>query len=402
MEQLLANQCDSPKEKSDLIQAIQGGEVIPLQIMGMGMDFTSQELVAASLEKGIIASLSGAIPGYNLVRDSLKDIPSIKKRIELSHNQNEAELLSKVDYVRERHPNKILGVNLMKALSDYKSLVHALGKSGKVDILYVGAGIPSDLPVLMKEYPHMHYVPIVSSARVAAMIMKKANREIDGRSVGNIKPLAFQFENPLKAGGHLGDNLDAILEGQEIDLARLREEIAHVAPGIPVIYTGGVSYRGDIDIAHDAGYEGVGIGTRGLITQESGMPNHILEHSYLNPDVPLKTALSSPAGLPSRYLEGEDFVRSVAAQERDRLVALCVSCIGHKNCGFVKGKTDYCIADLLSAARRGEEGGMLFTGSELLVIRGDYLYTREGRIYIPTISEMIDFILNPNNKPNLG
>ena len=393
---LRGNSADTAKEKTELLAALASGEVLfPLEIMGMGVDFTTQELVVEGLREGVIASLTAVGSGYNDIRDQLGSIPNFKDRVALSHRANAEALLKKIAYVRERQPNRIFGVNLMRAVSDYENLLQVIGKSEQVDLLFVGAGIARDLPEKMTAYPWMHYVPIISSARVAAMFVAQAKKN-DNRS-----PLAFYVELPTKAGGHLGakDAEDA-LDAEKFDPQKLLEEIQKAAPGIPLILGGGITHSQHIEAAHAMGYSGAGIGTRALLTQESGLSNNLIINHYLNPDAKIVTGMTSPAGLPSRFVENPAFDNTIAHQIRRAIVARCVSCIGAERCQFLAGNTPYCIAESLSATRRGEPDGLLFTGSELGVLRNDDLYKGEnGELRVPTLAEALAFTLDPRNVP---
>jgi len=94
----------------------------------------------------------------------------------------------------------IIGLNIMVALSDFDDLVQC-GVDEKVDLLFLGAGLPIRLP---KTLPlddlgslHTKFVPIVSSDRAAELIFKSWAKHF------NHVPDAVVVEGPL-AGGHLG------------------------------------------------------------------------------------------------------------------------------------------------------------------------------------------------------
>ena len=401
MEHLRGNRVDSFREKQELLAAMANEKVLfPLNIMGMGMDFTTQELVSSAVSKevGVIASLASAIAGHNDVREELYETKSFKRRVDLAHNADSKSVLEKIAYVRERNPNAIMGMNLMHAVSNYGSLLQDIGKSEQVDILYVGAGIPKDLPKAMVDFPNMQYVPIVSSARVAKMLTKLAKRP------GSRAPLAFYVELPTKAGGHLGakDAEDAQDE-KKYDPQKLFDEIQEMFKEqdirIPLILGGGMTHYSHIKEAHDMGYAGVGMGTRFLLTQESGMPDHLIEESYLNPNAKIVTGETSPAGLPSRYIENLHFDQAIVEQVRREVAARCDDCIHAKRCGFINGKTDFCITEYLSAARRGEQRGLMFAGVGKDWMWRDDLYNKNGELYVPSVREAADYTLDPANEP---
>ncbi len=369
---------------------------------GMGVDLSNDTLVKAVMAEGGAGTLSASAVGFNARREQILAELSLERRVELFQQANRDEILRQIRSVREAFPYGILSVNILVPMNDFDSLVEDIGSSGEVDLLFPAAGLPRGLAKQMEQYPHMRYAPLVSGPRAAQIMMSAADKS------GGRPPDAFYVELPQFAGGHLGakDVEDAMntepadpahLDGpRKFDAEVLIQQIREVARGIPLILAGGIAYGQDIKRAHDLGYDGVSMGTRLLLTQESGMPNHLLEKYYLDSRYRVTKTMTSPAGLPSSIVEGpvlpvltEDVVREIRSR--------CVSCIGQKRCQFFRPggeEHSYCIARRLPASRRGEEGGVLFTGSRLEEMRNDTLYTLDGKPYIPTAQEAMSFVFS--------
>ena len=92
----------------------------------------------------------------------------------------------------------------MVALSNFSDMAKtAIGEG--VDIVFSGAGLPLNLPLFLKETSNTKLVPIVSSARAAALIAKRWLEKY------NYAPDAIVVEGPM-AGGHLGFKSEQIAD----------------------------------------------------------------------------------------------------------------------------------------------------------------------------------------------
>jgi len=133
----------------------------------------------------------------------------------------------------------LIGVNIMVALSNYVDLVKTAIEE-KIDFIFSGAGLPLDLPKYLTPDSRTKLVPIVSSARAAALICNKWKANY------NYLPDAIVVEGP-KAGGHLGFKVEQ-LEDENFRLEKLIPEVVAVANEtgfkfgckIPVIAAGGI------------------------------------------------------------------------------------------------------------------------------------------------------------------
>ena len=344
---------------------------------GMGVDFSNETLVAAVMKQGGCGTLAASAVGVNLRRSEILAEHNFQRRMAIYHAANREKITQEIDEVRTHVQRGLLFANEMAAMSDFQATLDTLGTSGKVDMVLVGAGLPRGLPRQMERYPHMRYAPIVSSGRAVNIMMKAA--------VGTSRPPdAFYVELPQYAGGHLGaKNVEDALDLEKFDARKLHNEIRSAIPATtPLILAGGIAYKEDIDRAYDIGYDGISLGTRLLLTQESGLPNEIMCKYYLDHHYPIVTTMTSPAGLPSRHIEGPVDPLDGTTEVRRQ----CVGCIGADRCGFNKSdglENSYCIARRLPRMRRGEEMGVLFTGSRLAEMRNDRLYRRNGCISCP-------------------
>ncbi len=392
----------SEEERGEYINAIFSGEIqFPLIAGGMGIAFSNpKNYVKNLLAEGVLPTMSASLPslGERDVYEKLfgnDKIEGTRERIEFFREKNKTVLIDRIRQIRAEVPHAIIGINLMRAAGDYEAMLQAIGESKQVDILFVGAGIPTDLGETMENYPHMKYVPIVSSARVAEIMMKSAKRK------GVRLPDAFYVELPQFAGGHLGaKDVETALDEKTFDPEKIVQEIRKIAETyygegihVPILLAGGISYQEDIEQALRWGYDGVSMGTRFLLTTESGMPNKVLQDVYLKSGVDTQTTMESPAGLPSRSIGKPNIVKRTIEEIRNS----CVACIGGgKRCKHLqtKGEESYCIARELSAVTH-EEKGICFTGARLGTIRNDSLYQdADGNRRVPSIREAVDFVLN--------
>ena len=105
-----------------------------------------------------------------------------------------------------------VAVNFMGALSNVNDLI-VTAVAGGIRIIVFGAGLPTALPELVPD-PEVNLVPIVSSARVAELILRVWDKRY-GRTAD-----AFILEGPL-AGGHLGFSREQLAQPQDFSLERL-------------------------------------------------------------------------------------------------------------------------------------------------------------------------------------
>jgi nitronate monooxygenase len=250
----------------------------------------------------------------------------------------------------------IIGVNIMVALTHFADMVKT-AIAEKVDIIFAGAGLPLDLPGFLKNGDRTRLVPIVSSARAAALICKRWFQRYQ------YLPDAFVVEGP-KAGGHLGFKVEQLddprycLENLVAEVVAAMETVrAEHGVTIPVIAAGGIYDGDDIRRFLEMGASGVQMGTRFVATHECDA-DPAFKQSYVDARKEDLTVIQSPVGLPGRALKN-GFLADVAAGIR-RPFRCPYHCI--KTCD--PEKSPYCIGMALAHARRGKfNSGFAFAGA---------------------------------------
>ncbi len=234
---------------------------------------------------------------------------------DLYGNYFEAAKIAAEEAIRISGGNGMVGANFMAMMHTYRASV-AGAIAGGVKVVFVGAGIPTDLPLITAGAKDVALVPIVSSAGVLRVICRAWQRRY------NRLPDAVVLEGPL-AGGHLGYKAEDI-ENPEFSLENLFPQVLAVAQkfgNFPVIVAGGIWDRADICRWLEAGAAGVQMGTRFLATVESGasvtFKQAVVEVTCddimvaSNPGCP-----ESPSGMPFRIIRNSPGFQE--ALKRDR------------------------------------------------------------------------------------
>ena len=161
----------------------------------------------------------------------------------------------------------MVGVNVMVALQQYREHVIEAVKAG-ADVIICGAGLPVDLPELVRG-SMVKIAPIVSSRKAAALILKAWDKKY-----GRV-PDFIVVEGP-KAGGHLGFHEEELsdIPGMHFDkeLAAVIEEKQgyeeKYKKPIPVFAAGGIWDAKDALRVRELGADGVQAATRFVATRE--------------------------------------------------------------------------------------------------------------------------------------
>ena len=316
---------------------------LPIIQGGMGVGISMSGLASAVANEGGIGVISSACVGMF--------------ETDLHDNYLEANiraLKSEIRKAREK-TDGFLGVNIMKALTNFKDMVKTSIRE-RADIIFAGAGLPLNLPQYLEESDETKLVPIVSSGRAAAVIAKKWIKKFD------YIPDAFVVEGP-KAGGHLGFKPEQINDNQfSLDklviqvLESLRAIEDKVNKKIPVIAAGGVYTGGDIRELINLGASGVQMATRFVTTEECDA-SETFKNTYIQSEKEDLKIIESPVGMPGRVIHNQ-FVEKVSAGEKKPF-----SCPYHciKTCE--KDDSPYCIALALINAQQGRMShGFAFAG----------------------------------------
>ena len=312
---------------------------------GMGVGVSLSGLAGAVAYEGGVGIISTAQIGY--YRDDFDENPSKSNLLAIKEQIDKAKAIAK--------GNGIVGVNVMYALKDYAKHVCAAAEAG-ADLVICGAGIPIDLPDIVKGYD-IAIAPIVSSCRYAKMIIEKWLRSYKRL------PDMVVIEGP-KAGGHLGFSAE-----QAVDFPNYDEEIKQIIDytkkvsdennvDIPVVVAGGVFNKEDIEHAFSLGAAGVQMASRFVCTDECDASD-AYKQAYINASAEDVEIIKSPVGMPGRALRNHF---TEITREGKYLVERCRGCL--KKCN--PEKIPYCITDALIRAVKGDtENGLVFCGSNV-------------------------------------
>jgi NAD(P)H-dependent flavin oxidoreductase YrpB (nitropropane dioxygenase family) len=335
-----------------------GNLSIPLPIIqgGMGIGVSMNNLAAAVALEGGIGVIAGALIGF--------------KEKDISRHPEAADCRALASEIRAARTKSeggagLLGVNIMVALVNFAALVRT-ALAEKIDVIFSGAGLPTDLPAYLKEAAekaqeeiHTKLAPIISSARAATLIAKKW---LTGY---NHPPDLVVLEGP-RAGGHLGFKRDQI-EAEEQRLHRLLPGVLEaVKPfedkcgrAIPVLAGGGVYTGSDIYEVLNKGAAGVQMGTRFVTTWECDA-SLTFKKAYLQATEQDQVIINSPVGMPGRA------IRSRFLEDMENGLKRPGGCIYHciKTCD--PDTTPYCISLALVNAQRGRlDQGFAFAGANV-------------------------------------
>lgn len=321
-----------------------GDKEIKLPIIqgGMGVGISLSGLASAVANEGGIGVISSA--GLGLLyrqspRDYLKDcIWGLKEEIRKSRIATRGSI----------------GVNIMVALSNFADMVRT-SIAEKVDFIFVGAGLPLDLPSYRTSECTTKLIPIVSSARAAKIICEK------WLSNYNYLPDALVVEGP-KAGGHLGFKPDQI-EDKDYELEKLIPAVVEIISGykntkaIPVIAAGGITTGDDIHRFLQLGASGVQMGSIFVPTNECDASEEF-KKIYLRSSKADLMIIQSPVGMPGRAFTS-DFLKNVN-NGIEKPISCPYKCI--KTCDYTK--SPYCIMKALYNASKGRMNrGYAFAGA---------------------------------------
>lgn len=288
---------------------------IPVIQGGMAVRISMAPLAAAVAEEGGIGLIAGSGLSVEELRAEIREA--------------------------RRRTKGIIGVNIMFAVREFAQLVHA-ALDEKIDLLVSGAGFSRDMFVWGKE-KGIPVVPIVSSAKLA-----KLSEKLGAAAV---------IVEGVEAGGHLGTDRSI----HDI----LPEVIAAVS--IPVIGAGGVIDGQGVAEMLKMGADGVQMGTRFALSEESGAAL-AWKTEMLNATEEDIVIVHSPVGLPGRGIRNP-FTKALD-ENVDLTPTECMGCLKHCEGNF-------CIMSRLIKAQTGDvQEGLIFSGAKVHKIH-DILTVRE-------------------------
>jgi len=322
---------------------------IPVIQGGMGVGISLSNLAGAVAGEGGVGVISAAQPGYNW--EGFADNP-LKTNLEaLAYHIKRAKEIAK---------DGVIGVNIMCAINNYADYVKCCIEN-KADLIISGAGLPINLPELVKNSA-IKIAPIVSSVKAANVLLGAWDKRY-GKTADMVV-----VEGP-KAGGHLGFSLDQLEEDENFDesLKDIIESISKFEDkfdrAIPTVFGGGVFDREDAEHYIDLGCAGVQIGTRFAVTEECDAHENF-KLAYVNATKEDVSIVKSPVGMPGRALKNE-FIKKVLSTVNP--VEKCHTCI--KGCN--PATTPYCITKALINSASGKlKEGLIFCGENVHKVTG--------------------------------
>lgn len=319
---------------------------IPIILGAMGVGVTRSGLASAVTSAGGLGVISGVNLGF-------KESDFYTNRLEA----NLRALRREIQTAKINTKNGLIGVNFMVAMNNYKEHVAEAVKEG-IDFIISGAGLPAELPGLVKG-SRTKIVPIVSSAKAAQVIAKLWDRN------HQTAPDAVVIEG-IKAGGHLGFSKEELLNPtfdakdviKAVKTALKPYEIKY-EKAIPVIFAGGVFDGEDIAQMLSFGADGVQMATRFVATEECDAHQNFKD-AYISANETNAQIIISPVGMPGRALNNA-FIQRIDAGDRPR-IERCVNCLA--TCD--PKTTPYCISQALVASVQGDvENGLIFAGENV-------------------------------------
>jgi nitronate monooxygenase len=320
-----------------------GGRKVKLIQGGMGVGISGANLASAVANEGglgVIASVGlNEIGGYSG-----------------KYEESSARALGdEIKLARSKTNNKgALGINILRALTNYESLVRTSADAG-IDFIISGAGLPLDLPSYLGDNKKTKLIPIVSSARAAGIIIKTWKKRYDYALEGII------VEGP-KAGGHLGFKPEQIFDSN-CSLEKLIPEVVDVVRNyeserkIPVVAAGGIYYGGDIKKFLELGASGVQMATRFVTTEECDADIRF-KQAYIDCKKDDLVIIESPVGMPGRAIKNK-FLQKVKDGKMHP-----VECPYYCLITCAQKDSPYCIARALVEARAGKfDNGFVFAGA---------------------------------------
>ncbi|HLB05493.1 MAG TPA: nitronate monooxygenase family protein [Thermodesulfobacteriota bacterium] len=316
---------------------------IPIIQGGMGIGVSRSGLAGAVAKNGGVGVIASVALG--LIS------PYFKKKSDY-YEANKLSLRDEIKKAREIAGSGVIGVNCMVAITDYEQMVKVSVENG-ADLIISGAGLPTSLPGLTKEYPDVALVPIVSSVKAASVIIRKWEK-----SYGRI-PDAIIYEHPRYAGGHLGASYQELEDPKYEFPTVIPDLVEAVKPfgGIPIIAAGGIWDAKDIRNVMSLGASGVQMASRFVCTHECDADIKFKE-IYISAGDEDLAIVHSPVGLPGRAINTA-FMKSGKKAKGKGCMANCLKVCAKRDMG-----EEFCIALALKKAVTGDiKNGLFFAGT---------------------------------------
>lgn len=316
---------------------------VPIVQGGMGIGISLSNLAGAVAKCGGIGVVSAAQPGYR-EEDFAADPLAANVRA----------LGREIRRAKEISGNGIIGVNIMCAGNYYADYVRCSIENG-VDIIFSGAGLPTELPELVKG-TNVKIAPIVAPPKAVRTLLRLWDKRY-GKTADLIV-----VEGAL-AGGHLGFSKEEIerckTEGYDkeiLEILTISKEFGEkYGKDIPVIFGGGVYDRADIDHYLSLGCSGVQMGTRFVATEECDA-DIAFKNAYVNAREEDIMITKTPVGMPGRAIRNKLLIDIESEKKKIRSCYRCLQQCDRLN-------IPYCITTALMNAAKGHlEEALIFCG----------------------------------------
>ena len=337
---------------------------IPIIQGAMGVGVSLSNLASAVANYGGIGMISGVQIGFRE--------PDFEENCDKA---NERALAKEIRKARDLSPNGILGVNLMVAMNNYKEMAKVAVEE-KIDLIVSGAGLPTELPSIIKG-SNTKIAPIVSSGKAVAVITKLWKRRYD------YLPDLVIVEGP-EAGGHLGFSVEQLSNKPLPSLTKIVKDVMKIlkpyeeegGKKIPIVAAGGIYDSNDIKNILDLGVQGVQIGTRFVATHECDASDEF-KNAYINAKKEDIEYIISPVGMPGQAIINPLMKRVRLEKEK---ITKCYRCLTPCN----PTTTPYCISKALINSVNGDvDNGLIFIG------KNGYRINK-----IVSVKELIDELLD--------
>jgi nitronate monooxygenase len=317
----------------------------------MAVRVSGAQLAGAVAKTGGIGLIASFGIGLNAPRSN----QSHRKNSFFAANQQ--ALIEELQKARAISPDGVIGVNVLVATKDYPEMVRTAAAHG-ADLIVTAAGIPLNLPEYTQDYPHVALVPMVANVQAARTICETWHQRYQRL------PDALILENCKLIGGHFASQCDEnTTDPIAMTIAQLQNYLTQeFDKPIPLIVSGGIWDRHDIDQIMAMGANGVQMGTRFITTEECEADRRYKEF-YLQAHSQNLVTVLSPAGKPARVMRNQ-FAENVLADLptiEKRCIANCLeSCLCRD-----RGAT-FCLIQALDRAAQGDlEQGLIFSGGSV-------------------------------------
>ncbi|WP_242049164.1 nitronate monooxygenase family protein [Aulosira sp. FACHB-615] len=343
----------SNNQMPSMLHPLQIGKHIaryPIMQAAMAVRVAGAQLAGAVANAGGV----GMIASLGLGLDS----PYFNQRKPSSFfSANRLALIDELSKARCISPDGVIGVNILVGTKDYAKLATTAAAEG-ANLIVTGAGMPLTLPEYTADFPDVALVPTIANFDAAQFLCQTWKNRY------NRLPDALIVENCQKVGGHFTQCEQINVPGFSVGwvVSQIRDYLAEtMGVRIPLIVTGGISDRHDIDQMLAIGADGVQMGTRFITTIECDA-NQRYKERHLQANLADIVTVPSPVGKPSRALRNafaEEII--VDSSQKRSCIANCLDTCLFRD----KGKT-YCLLNALAQAARGDvEHGLIFSGANV-------------------------------------